>query len=74
MIGKVVEGEHTAHVGERVRNGSAAALPVGDVAQIGEIHARRVEVVPHRDAVQVVERTAGVDDGARARVEQDRHS
>ena len=42
------------------------------MAQIGEIHARRVEIVPYRDTVQVVERATGVDDGARTRIEQDR--
>jgi hypothetical protein len=70
--GKAVEGEQTVHVRECVRHGSAAALPVGDMAQIGEIYSRRVEVVRDDDAVQVVERTTCVDDAARRRVEQDR--
>src|SRR5207247_3595951 len=70
--GEVVEGEHVADVGERVRHQRAVVEPGGGVAHVGEIDTRGVEVVDDRDAVQVVDRPLEVDDRARGRVEQDR--
>ena len=70
--GEVAEGEQTADVGKRMRHRSAVIEPVGGVAHVAEARTRGVEVVRDRDAVQVVRRPVGVDDGARGRVEQDR--
>src|SRR6185503_5995183 len=72
--GDVVEGEHVADVGEGVRHRRAVVEPGDGVAHVGEIDARggEAEVVDDRDAVQVVDRSLEVDDGARGRVEQDR--
>ncbi len=70
--GEVVEGEEATNVGERMRNRSAVIEPVGIVAHIAEVRAGGVEVVRDRDGVQVVRRPAGVDDGARPRIDQDR--
>src|SRR5262249_61578443 len=73
--GKVVEAELTAEVRKRMGNGGAVIEPVGAFAYKAEVHARRGEVVPDRDAVQVVRRSVGFNDRARCRVEQgwDRH-
>ena len=68
---EVVEGEKAADVGEGVRSRIPAVPPVGRVAEIGQLRAGRVEIVDQRDAVQIVERSARVDDGAIGRVEQD---
>src|SRR5262249_44133821 len=69
----VVEGEEAPHVRERVRHRSAVVEPGGGVADVAEIRAGGVEVVPHRDAVQVVDAALIVDDGAGARIVQDRN-
>src|SRR5262245_24709334 len=55
-----------------MRNRRPSSEPVGTLAHKGEIHSRGVEVVPNRDAVQVIRRPVGVADRARCRVEQDR--
>ena len=43
------------------------------MAHIGESRTRRVEIIRDFDTVQIVKRSAGVDDGARACVIQDRN-
>src|SRR4029453_18519682 len=72
--GDVVPGEETADVGERVRDGSPIILPGDRVADEAEVHSGggKADVVPHGDAVQVVHRPLGVDDGPGGRVEKDR--
>src|SRR5262249_45067799 len=65
-------GELTAEVRKGMGNGGAVIEPVGAFAYKAEVHARRGEVVPDRDAVQVVRRSVGFNDRARCRGEQDR--
>ena len=55
-----------------MRRWSTGAPPVSDVTHIAKVRTRRVEVVRDVNAVQVVNRPSGVDDGARACVIQDR--
>ena len=55
-----------------MRNRRAVTEPVGALAHKAEARSRGVEVIPNRDAVQVIRRPVGVADRARNRVEQDR--
>ncbi len=48
------KGEIAPCIGKVVRHGSAGTLPVGNMAHIGEIDPRGVEIVPDGDAVQGV--------------------
>ncbi len=54
-----------------MRHRRARVQPVGAVAQVGQIRAGRIQVIPDRDAVQVVDRTRRVDRRAGRRIEQD---
>src|SRR5262249_32532213 len=60
-------GELTAEVRKRMGNGGAVIEPVGAFAYKAEGHGRRGEVVPDRDAVQVVRRSVGFNCRARCR-------
>ncbi len=68
---EVVERQKTADIGEGVRHRRAGVQPVRGVTQVGQIRAGRVQVIPDRDAVQVVDRTRRVDRRAGRRIEQD---
>jgi hypothetical protein len=67
-----LEGEYATDVRELVRDRQAGVLPGDGVAQVGEVHTRRVQVVGDGDPVQVVRGAREVDHGAGERVEQDR--
>src|SRR5574342_163704 len=54
-----------------MRYRSTVVEPGDGMAHIAEIRARRVEIVRDRNAVQVVHRSVGVDDGSGCRVPQD---
>ena len=43
------------------------------MTDVGEIHAGCIEIIGKRNAVQVVYRATGIDDGGGGRVKQDRH-
>src|SRR5690606_8053378 len=66
------EGEQAADVGEVVRHFRAAFQPVGGVADVSEVYAGIVEIIPDREAVQVVRGAGEIDDRAGGRVEQHR--